>query len=416
MSCSNWHLCLSSRAQTLWLLCVFLLLIWAAVFGPASETRSEEPGYPPAIRCLSFSPDGRLLAAAASDQFTTGRLAVWDVETLKPRFTHQEPVGFPSVAFSPDGRILALARFAPEAALFDVETGKLLEKLRGHTNHARCVTFSPDGKKLITGSYDRTIKIWDLATRKVEATLEGHSEAVYHVEVSPDGRLLASADARADTARLWDLTTKKQLHAFADLGSLVPHVTFSPDGRLVATASWAGHLSLFDTKSYQRWLRIHEVGGVHWAAFSPDQRWLAVATNAPTLRVFNVDTRPAADTRAKIEILLAQLKDDSYKVRERATEALAEIGMAAEPRLREAMQSEVPEVRWRARRLRDRLSTPESAVKLQGHQGELESVCFSPDGKLLASGDDAGEIRIWHVGKWKPVGKLSITEQPAPRD
>ena len=215
--------------------------------------------------------------------------------------------------------------------------------------------------------------------------------------------------------RLWDLTTKKQLHAFAGLGSLVPHVTFSPDGRLLAAASWAGHLTLYDTKSYERRLRIRDVGGVDWAAFSPDQRWLAIATG-PTLYVFNVDANADADTRAKVEELLAQLRDDSYETRERATEALAEIGMAAEPRLRQAMRSDAAEVRWRARRLRDRLSKPESAINLKGHKGELESVCFSPDGKLLASGDNAGQVRIWHVGKWSPEGELSITRQPANQD
>jgi len=408
----KWRMYRLAGARMLWVACAILVFVDSDAFGAAPAAEPKEPDYPPSIRCLDFSPDGRLLAAAASDQTARGVLVVWDVKTLKPRFTHREPVGFPSVKFSPDGRTLALARFAPEAALFDVATGKLVRKLAGHSGHARCVTFTPDGKKLITGSYDRTVKIWDLGTGKVKATLEGHVEPVYHVEVSADGKLLASADAREDTARLWDLTTRKQLHAFENLGSLVPHVTFSPDGRLLAVASWAGHLTLYDTDSYEPWQRIRDLGGFHWSAFSPDQRWLAVATNQPTVYVFGIRTEPDGETRAKIQRLLARLKEDSYEVREQATEALAEIGMAAEPLLRESLKSDSPEVRWRARRLRDRLSKPDGAIKLEGHEEELESVCFSPDGKLLASGDETGEIRLWHTGTWTSAGQLSISTQP----
>jgi WD40 repeat protein len=409
---SKSHVYRLTGVRMVWGACASLLFINAAVFGAAPAAQPEQPGYPPAIRCVDFSPDGRLLASAASDQTKRGVLVVWEVQTLKPRFAHRESVGFPCLKFSPDGRILALARFAPEAALFEVETGKLMRKLEGHSNHARCVAFTPDGEKLITGSYDRTIKIWDLSTDKVEATLEGHADAVYHVEVSADGRLLASADARTDTVRLWELATHEQVHAFENLGSLVPHVTFSPDGRLLAVASWAGHLTLFDTGSYEPWLRLRYLGGFHWSAFSPDRHWLAVATNSPAVYVFDMRAEADVKTQAKILSLLAQLTVDSYEVREQATEALAEIGMAAEPKLRESLQSDSPEVRWRARRLRDWLSNPDAAIKLEGHQGELNSVCFSPDGRLLASGDDTGQVRLWHVGTWNSAGQMFIGAKP----
>jgi WD40 repeat protein len=308
--------------------------------------------------------------------------------------------------------VLALSRFAPETKLFDVENGKLLRELKGHSNYARCVTFTPDGTRIITGSYDRTIKVWIASTGELLVTLEGHAGPVYHVDVSPNGSLLASTDARADTVYLWDLNTHEELHVFEKLGSPVPQVAFSPDGRLLAVSSWGGHVSLFDTKTYEARKRFGRTSGAHWSEFSPDGQWLAIVTNSPRVYVFRANTSADTETENRIRSLLAEFEDDSYEVREQAAKELAALGPAAEDQLREAVSSPSAEVRWRARELLRRLSRPESAVQLEGHRGELECVCFSPDGKLMASGDSTGEIKVWRVGEWKEVVSLSIGAEP----
>lgn len=385
-------------------------LVVAILTGAATVEAQPSRKNPQTVHCLAFSPDGRRLAACASDGLTRGELVVWDVATWKPVFRHREPVGFPRLAYSPDGKVLALSRFAPETKLFDAESGKLLRELKGHTNHARCVTFTPDGKKIITGSYDRTVRIWDAKTGQLEHTLEGHKSPVYAVAVSPNGALLAAAEANANSVRLWDLKTRKTVHVFEKLGSLVPCVCFSPDGTLLGAASWAGHFTLFDTATHQKWLRLRPAGGVNYGQFSPDGRWLAVVTNGWTVYVFRADRTADKKTKQKVRKLLSRFEDDSYDVREKASRALAAIGPAAEPQLHAAMKSRSAEVRWRARKLRQRLANAGAAIQLKGHDDELECVSFSPDGKLLASGDHSGRIKIWKVGKWTELKTLSIAD------
>ena len=373
----------------------------------AQDLESED-SLPPPVRCLAFSPDGSLLAGSSADMFTRGEMIIWDTKNFEPRWRHSEPVGFPRFAFSPEGHSLALSRFAPETKLFNVETGKMFSQLEGHTNHARCVTYTPDGTKIVTGSYDRTIKIWEADSGQLLRTLEGHTSPVYHVAVSPDGKLLASADKDAHAAYLWNLVDGTQQHIFDSQGSLVPHVGFSPDGLLLTVASWGGHVSLYDTRTFKTHMRIREIGGAHWAEFSPDGHWLALVTNSTKVYVFPTETKLKANAKQKTAELLARLDDDSYELRETAHAELARVGAAAQEQLLKAQASKSPEVRWRARRLRRRLASPDSAVQLTDHRAEMECVTFSPDGRLLASGDRDGQVKVWRTDDWSLVQSLAI--------
>ena len=73
-----------------------------------------------------------------------------------------------SVAFSPDGKILASAGMdgwsSGSTQLWDVASGKNTATLKEHTSYVQSVAFSPDGKTLASGSRDKTVKLWDVAS------------------------------------------------------------------------------------------------------------------------------------------------------------------------------------------------------------------------------------------------------------
>jgi len=69
-----------------------------------------------------------------------------------------------------------------------------------HNSSVNAVAFSPDGRKVATASYDNTARLWDVETGKQIQRLE-HDGSVYGVAFSPDGKKLATASSDS-SARL----------------------------------------------------------------------------------------------------------------------------------------------------------------------------------------------------------------------
>lgn len=69
-----------------------------------------------------------------------------------------------SVAISPDGRYVAAGSLDTVVRIWDVGSGVLVERLRGHRDSVYSVAFTPDGKGLVSGSLDKTLKYWDVSS------------------------------------------------------------------------------------------------------------------------------------------------------------------------------------------------------------------------------------------------------------
>lgn len=390
----------------------------------ASTARGQTPGKPSttagvakpgalnaaaALRCLAFSPDGHLLAAACGEPNAPGQLILWDVKTHRPRLVYREPAGIPAVAFAPDGQALAIGVFSPVAKLLDTATGKVVRTFEGHKNHVRSLAFFPDGRTLATASYDRTIKLWDVSTGKATATLEGHGDTIFSIAVSPDGKWIASGSGDG-TVRVWPVETRepREILAVGPQRLVVRHVSFSPDGRWLLATRYDGTIRLYTVGTWAERLAI-PFSGYEFARLAPDGRTLAAAAQAGA-KLYELDLNdPAPALRARIEKLIVQWNDDSYAVREAATRELRQIGLPAEPMLRRVLDSPSPEVRIRARRLCDQFRAPQPAAELVGHQENIEPLCFSPDGEVLATGDRTGVVKLWSVKTREEIGSLLMT-------
>jgi hypothetical protein len=113
----------------------------------------------------------------------------------------------PATATSPDGKLEATAE-DKSIVLTDV-TGKVLNKLQGHTGKVTALAFSPDGKTLASGSADQSVRLWDVATGKETRRLQG-KDVIASLSYSADGRTLTAKEGEKGK-RVWDVATGKEV-------------------------------------------------------------------------------------------------------------------------------------------------------------------------------------------------------------
>ncbi|KAL8292027.1 hypothetical protein RQP46_001493 [Phenoliferia psychrophenolica] len=102
----------------------------------------------------------------------------------------------------PNFPVLMTGSWDRSVRIWNLESGKEVGVLRGHTRGVRALQF--DAVKLVTGSMDSTLKIWNWRTGECMRTLRGHRDAV--ICLTYDKQLLVSGSADS-TIRVWDFGT-----------------------------------------------------------------------------------------------------------------------------------------------------------------------------------------------------------------
>ena len=193
-----------------------------------------------------------------------------------------------SAAVSPDLTLLATGGALDKAiTLWNVETGKPIRVMAGHTGEVYDLAFSPDGKYLVSGG----ARAWEYDEGEDGSTFRTDVQYAFMIEDGKSYYFYSGEDSHMDTAaKIWEVATGECVTTLENHGWM-NRIAFSGDGNLLVTSS-AKYINLWCTQTWKK-LTTFDTVKIESLALSSDGAFLAIGGTWPEQRIqiWNVVTQ-----------------------------------------------------------------------------------------------------------------------------
>ncbi len=350
------------------------VIIWDVQTGEHQLTLS---GHNDRVRTVTFSQDGQILISGGDDEL----IRFWDVASGKQILTIAGHAGHVSeVMCSPNGELLASYGTDKMIHLWNAHTGEFLHTLTGHSGSVSSISFSHDSRRLASGNQDGKIRIWDTDTGNLRNTITATTDAdgVNAVVFSPDGKTLVSNNYDDDVIQFWDVTKGERTKTIQSPPDTTYFIIFSPDGNTLANTHSDGTIRFWDVESGSPTRTLDGYAQMFVKmTHSPVSNTLAVLDGARRLRLWDTQTCEHLKT---IHLYKQRVGCIAF--------APDGIRLAYEDDRKNAINILNPEKN-------------EIEQTFEGLPNDITSVAFSVDGKMLAGGDEHGNVYLWDVTSGK---------------
>jgi WD40 repeat protein/tetratricopeptide (TPR) repeat protein len=350
-------------------------------------------------RIAPFSPDGHRLLLLDPEN---GQVRICDIATRTLAGPPIRAEGFAWFCYSPDGSLIGTGDRARMARIWNASTGQAVAAFPPAGDGFHGATFSPDGRLLLTFT-NRTAQTWDIVNRRPVGASLRHDSRIHVGAFSPDGRLILTASEDRLT-RIWDVATGMPVGSPLRHRREVWDASFSPDGRLVVTASLDSTVQLWDIGQVDPTpidgipFRAYPVGDADpgsgngdWWRASVNRDGSRAVRGGRVPRLIETETgRPIGRPMIHRWPLIWRVifSPDGRRVATTSQDAGREKGGSL----------------WTTCQVWD-AATGRPVSPLLPHSSYVLALAFSPDGKVLATGDYGGAVHLWDVGTGTMIGK-----------
>lgn len=360
--------------------------IWEVEKGKLKDVLIEHKN---AITALAFSPtENELLASGSKD----GTVRLWNVNTGKQQsiFASDFTETIEALAFTKDSNMLVSAAENGTIQMWNVNKGKELPfPSNRHYDSTDVAVFSQDSTLFAGRGTDtfvesdgsgisKTIipqketRLWKLPTETELFSIPHRTSALC---ISHDNRLIAIGNKNETV--LYDIESKKELHRFDGSHFFNRNaVGFSPDNSIIAIGGGPGEVILCDVKTGEKLdtLDYPFVGEASSFVFSRDGSIL-VARYSGRIRIWDMHTRKQLYSTLVEKVMVVDIL---------ALSPDGQILLTTKWHHESGSQIQLWDVRAESK-----------LINLQGHSEQIESMVFSHDSKVLATGGKDGSILLW---------------------
>jgi WD40 repeat protein len=384
---------------------------------------------------IAFSPDGKWLATVGPSGHIVQR---WTWPGLV-RIAELRVEGgrVDALSFSPDGRLLAAGLGGGQINLWEATNreAQVARVLHGHEEPVNGVGFVEISNhlKLASTSSDKTVRLWDPSAGGDAETTLHIGTAVLALAISSNSLYLATvvrssaatnneAEPKSYTLQLWDFLSHTQ-RASVSFGSRIegldPRIVFAPNSQEVAVTSY-GKLEFFKVPSLER----KSSAGVRGLVYAPDGSWFAYISQSGIVRRSSLEAqerllvpamgeerlqqlalspngRTLAASEEGAKIWLWDARDGRSLGRPLTGHSLRIPGLAIRPDGKTLVSSG-----WDGRLGFWDLKRGRNYVFLGGHNNSFNQLAISPDGGTAATCGDDSTVRLWNVARRQEIAVL----------
>ncbi|KAB5391605.1 WD40 repeat domain-containing protein [Bacteroides fragilis] len=222
--------------------------------------------------CTAYLSDGAL--------YTMRDIAINDVRKIE------------RIVFNPTGSSIALLRAKNPISIYSFrDRNKKLFELKEKRKKLKAkpmpvsMCYSADARSFIVGNSLGEIVIYDTKEYMPLAYIQGEAPATA-LAMSSNNYFIAAAAGQ--NINIWNFQTK-ELRKAIPMPAVVKEVTFSPDAALLAVTTDDNHLTIIDTKNWDKVDIFDKLGGTFSSpSFHPEGKYISVVKDGKNIEIINL--------------------------------------------------------------------------------------------------------------------------------
>ncbi|MGH0147467.1 UNVERIFIED_CONTAM: hypothetical protein FKN15_010564 [Acipenser sinensis] len=259
------------------------------------KTRRTLKGHGNKVLCMDWCKDKRRLVSSSQD----GKVIVWDAFTTNKEHAVTMPCTWVmACAYAPSGCAIACGGLDNKCSVYPLTFDKnenmsaKKKSVAMHTNYLSACSFTNSDMQILTASGDGTCALWDVESGQLLQSFHGHAADVLCLDLAPSetGNTFVSGGCDKK-AMVWDLRSGQCIQSFETHDSDINSVRYYPSGDAFASASDDATCRLYDLRA-DREVAIYSKESIIFGAssvdFSLSGRLLFTGYNDYTINVWDV--------------------------------------------------------------------------------------------------------------------------------